>query len=49
VTAETADEAKAAVDFFVKRGYEGVKIYNSVKPEFVPVIAAAAHARGRRA
>ncbi len=46
VTAETVDEAKAAVDFFVKRGYEGVKIYNSVRPELVPVIAAAAHARG---
>jgi imidazolonepropionase-like amidohydrolase len=46
VTAETADEAKAAVDFFVKRGYEGVKIYNSVKPELVPVIAEAAHAKG---
>ncbi len=46
VTAETVDEAKAAVDFFVKRGYEGVKIYNSVRPELVPVIADAAHARG---
>jgi imidazolonepropionase-like amidohydrolase len=46
VTAETPDEAKAAVDFFVKRGYDGVKIYNSVKPELVPVIAAAAHAKG---
>jgi imidazolonepropionase-like amidohydrolase len=46
VTAETADEAKAAVELFAKRGYEGVKIYNSVKPELVPVIAAAAHARG---
>ncbi|HWO19819.1 MAG TPA: amidohydrolase family protein [Kofleriaceae bacterium] len=46
VTAETVEEAKAAVDFFVKRGYDGVKIYNSVKPELVPVIAAAAHAKG---
>jgi imidazolonepropionase-like amidohydrolase len=46
VTAETPDEARAAVDFFVKRGYEGIKIYNSVKPELVPVIAQAAHARG---
>src|SRR5436309_2459281 len=33
VTAETEDEAKAAVEFFAKRGYEGIKIYNSVKPE----------------
>jgi imidazolonepropionase-like amidohydrolase len=46
VTAETAAEAQAAVDFFVARGYAGVKIYNSVRPELVPVIAEAAHARG---
>lgn len=45
ITAETVDEAKAAVEFYAKRGYEGVKIYNSVKPELVPVIAAAAHAK----
>jgi imidazolonepropionase-like amidohydrolase len=48
VTAETVDEAKAAVKFYVDRGYEGVKIYNSVKPELVPVIAEAAHAAGKR-
>ena len=46
VTAETVEEAKAAVDFFVKRGYEGIKIYNSMKPELVPVLAEAAHAKG---
>jgi hypothetical protein len=46
ITAETADEARAAVKFFVDRHYEGVKIYNSVRPELVPVIAAAAHASG---
>lgn len=46
VTAETVDEAKAAVKFFVDRKYEGVKVYNSVKPELVPVIASEAHAKG---
>ena len=46
VTAETEAEAKAAVEGFARRGYEGVKIYNSVKPELVPVIAKEAHARG---
>ena len=45
VTAETAAEAKAAVESYVKRGYEGVKIYNSIKPELVPLIAKEAHAR----
>ncbi|MBA2538449.1 MAG: amidohydrolase family protein, partial [Deltaproteobacteria bacterium] len=46
VTAETVDEAKAAVEYYAKRNYEGVKIYNSVKVELVPVITKEAHARG---
>jgi len=46
VTAETVDEAHAAVEFFAKRHYDGIKIYNSVKPELVPVLAADAHKRG---
>jgi imidazolonepropionase-like amidohydrolase len=48
VTAETPDEAKAAVKFFLDRRYDGVKIYNSVRPELVPIIAAEAHAHGLR-
>lgn len=46
ITAETAEEAEAAVAFYADRKYEGVKIYNSMKPELVPVIARAAHKRG---
>ena len=46
VTAETPDEAKAAVEFYAKRGYDGIKIYNSVKPELVPLITKEAHVRG---
>jgi imidazolonepropionase-like amidohydrolase len=46
VTAETVEEAEAAVKFYADRKYEGVKIYNSMKAELVPVIAAAAHKRG---
>jgi hypothetical protein len=46
VTAETPDEARTAVEFFARRGYEGVKIYNSVKPELIPLIAREAHAKG---
>lgn len=45
VTAETPEEAKAAVEFFAKRGYEGIKIYNSVKPELVPILTKEAHAK----
>lgn len=48
VTAETEQEARDAVAFFVGRGYDGIKIYNSVKPELVPLLAAEAHARGLR-
>ncbi|HEY1957319.1 MAG TPA: amidohydrolase family protein [Polyangiaceae bacterium] len=46
ITAENEAEARAAVDFYAKRHYEGIKIYNSVKPELVPILAKEAHARG---
>jgi imidazolonepropionase-like amidohydrolase len=46
ITAETPDEATAAVEFYAKRGDEMMKIYNSMKPELVPVITKAAHAHG---
>jgi hypothetical protein len=45
ITAETEAEAKAAVESYAKRGYEGIKIYNSMKPELVSIIAKEAHAR----
>jgi imidazolonepropionase-like amidohydrolase len=46
ITAETPEEARAAVGFYEKRGYDGVKIYNSVKPELVPLITKEAHGKG---
>jgi hypothetical protein len=46
VTAETPAEAVAGVEFYAKRGYEMIKIYNSVRPELVPIITKEAHARG---
>jgi hypothetical protein len=45
VTAENEAEAKAAVETFRKRGYDGIKIYNSIRPELVPILAAEAHAK----
>jgi hypothetical protein len=48
VTAETEEEAKKAVEFYAQRGYEQIKIYNSMKPDLVPVLAKAAHAKGMR-
>jgi imidazolonepropionase-like amidohydrolase len=48
VLVSTPEEAKAAVDRYADLGYAQVKIYSSVKPELVPAIVAAAHARGLR-
>lgn len=42
----TADEARAAVDAYAKRGYRHVKLYSSLDPGLVPVIARHAHDRG---
>jgi hypothetical protein len=45
VTATDETEARAAVEFYASRGYEGIKIYNSIKPELVPVLAELAHGK----
>jgi hypothetical protein len=44
----TLDEAKAAVDWYVARGYPQLKIYNSFPRELVGDTAAYAHQRGMR-
>jgi sugar phosphate isomerase/epimerase len=46
VTATTPDEAKAAVEKYAALGYHGIKIYNSVPADIVPVLTKHAHARG---
>ena len=46
VTAETPEEARAAVARYHKQGYEQIKIYQSLKPELVAVVAAEAHRLG---
>jgi imidazolonepropionase-like amidohydrolase len=45
---DTAAEALKDVAWYADHGYEQIKIYSSVKPELVPLIADAAHARGLR-
>jgi imidazolonepropionase-like amidohydrolase len=45
---DTAEEALKDVAWYADHGYGQIKIYSSVKPELVPLIAAAAHARGLR-
>lgn len=46
VVAENLDAALAAVESYAARGYRQVKLYNSVRPEWVKPLAARAHARG---
>ncbi len=36
------------MEFYAKRGYEGIKIYNSIKPELVPLLARLAHEKHMR-
>ncbi len=48
VRVDTPEKAIAAVDWYADHAYPQVKIYSSVDPKLVPVIAARAHARGLR-
>jgi imidazolonepropionase-like amidohydrolase len=45
---DSATEALKDVNWYADHGYGQIKIYSSVKPELVPIIADAAHARGLR-
>jgi Amidohydrolase family len=45
---DTAEEAIKDVDWYADHGYVQIKIYSSIKPELVPIIADRAHARGMR-
>jgi len=45
---DTAEQAVQDVDWYADHGYAQIKIYSSVKPELVPIIADHAHARGLR-
>jgi imidazolonepropionase-like amidohydrolase len=45
---DTAAEAIKDVDWYADHGYAQIKIYSSVKPALMPIIADRAHARGLR-
>jgi len=45
---DTAEQAIRDVDWYADHGYVQIKIYSSVKPELVPIIADRAHSRGLR-
>ncbi|HEX7114691.1 MAG TPA: amidohydrolase family protein [Steroidobacter sp.] len=46
VLVDTEEEARAAIANYKERGYEGIKIYSSIKPELVPTIIRLAHESG---
>jgi len=48
VTVSTPEEAERAVDDYAAEGYAAIKIYGSLSPSLVPVIARRAHAKGLR-
>jgi imidazolonepropionase-like amidohydrolase len=48
VLVDTPEEARRVVADYHKRGYPQIKIYNSVKPPLVPLLASLAHAAGMR-
>jgi amidohydrolase family protein len=41
-------EARSAIDYYAKHGYDGIKVYSSIKPELVPTITKLAHDKGLR-
>jgi imidazolonepropionase-like amidohydrolase len=45
---DTEEKSLAAVEEYVRLGYEQVKIYSSIEPRLVPAIAARAHQHGLR-
>jgi imidazolonepropionase-like amidohydrolase len=48
VFVDTEAEARSAIENYAKLGYEGIKVYSSIKPELVPTIVKLAHAKGLR-
>ncbi|NNG11018.1 MAG: amidohydrolase family protein, partial [Arenibacter sp.] len=46
IRARNIEEAKEVVDMYYKNGYKQIKIYSSVEPEVVKVLADEAHKRG---
>jgi imidazolonepropionase-like amidohydrolase len=48
VFVDTEAEARSAIENYAKWGYDGIKVYSSMKPELVPVIVKLAHEKGLR-
>ncbi len=48
VFVDNEDEARSAIEYYAKHGYDGIKVYSSIKPELVPTIIELAHEQGLR-
>ena len=48
IVIDSLDEGKRAVDWYAQRGRRQIKLYNSIRPEWVEPLAAYAHAKGLR-
>ena len=48
VLVDTEQEGRAAIENYARLGYEGIKIYSSIKPELVPGLIRMAHEKGLR-
>lgn len=47
-TVKDVEEGKKAIDWYAQHGYHQIKLYNSIRPEWVKPLAEHAHARGLR-
>jgi len=45
---DSVEEGKRAIDWYAQRGRRQIKLYNSIRPEWVEPLAAYAHERGMR-
>jgi len=48
IVIDNVEEGKAAIDWYAQRGRRQIKLYNSIRPEWVGPLAEYAHARGMR-
>ena len=48
IVIDSVEDGKAAIDWYAQRGRRQIKLYNSIRPEWVRPLAEYAHARGLR-
>lgn len=46
--ADTVEDALSLIDMYHGRGYEGIKLYSSIEPEWIPAMTERAHSYGMK-